>query len=198
MAKKALILPSLLGLPLLAQLNSDWPQWGGAARNFLATAGGPAFDATWPATGPVKVWSRPLGSGHAQVAVAGGVLFTTYRTGSTEFVLAADAATGQTRWEHKYEASFQSEAGDYGHGPYATPLMVGDRVFTAGSTGILHCLDKNSGKVLWSQDLWGQHGGTRLVYGYASSPLAFRDTIILPVGGKGTALALFSLSRAVD
>ena len=189
MARRAFAL-SIICLPLFAQPKPDWPQWGGPTRDFHS-ASGPQFAVAWPATGPAKVWSRPLGAGHAQVAVQDGMLYTTYRQGSTEIVIAADAATGATKWEHKYEAPFSSEAGSHGHGPYATPLIVGDRVFTAGSTGILQCLEKRTGQVQWSQDLWAKHGGNRLVYGYASSPLAYRDTVIVPIGGEGKALAAF-------
>ena len=40
---------------------------------------------------------------------------------------------------------FQSDAPEMGNGPYATPLMVGDRLFTAGVAGRLQCLDKKRG-----------------------------------------------------
>jgi outer membrane protein assembly factor BamB len=78
-----------------------------------------------------------------------------------------------------------------GNGPYATPLLVGNRVFTTGVTGRLQCLEKSTGKVLWTQMLWNDHGGTNLMYGYASSPIAFRDTVIVPVGGRGKATMAF-------
>lgn len=178
---------------LLAAANSGWPQWGGPTRDFHA-APGTRLAATWPPQGPPKIWSRPLGSGHAQIAVEGGFLYTTYRTGATEHILAADAATGITKWDYRYQAPFTSEAGDHGHGPYATPLIVGERLFTAGSTAILHCLNKRTGQVIWKQDLWKQHGGNRLPYGYASSPLAYRDMVIIPIGGDGKALAAFKQS----
>ena len=71
-----------------------------------------------------------------------------------------------------------------GNGPYSTPLIAGDRLFTTGVAGRLQCLDKKTGKVLWTQQLWTDHQGSRLVYGYASSPIAFRDTVIVPVGGR--------------
>ena len=74
-----------------------------------------------------------------------------------------------------------------GNGPYATPLIVGDRLFTTGVAGRLQCLDKKTGKLLWTQQLWADHHGSRLMYGYASSPIAFRDTVIVPVGGRGKA-----------
>jgi hypothetical protein len=57
--------------------------------------------------------------------------------------------------------------------------------------GRLQTLDKKTGKQLWVQELWGDHRGSRLMYGYASSPIAFRDTVIVPVGGPGKALMAF-------
>ena len=82
--------------------------------------------------------------------------------------------------------TFQSDAApDMGNGPYSTPLIVGNRLFTTGVAGRLQCLDKKTGKVLWTQQLWADHRGSRLMYGYASSPIAFRETVIVPVGGPG-------------
>jgi outer membrane protein assembly factor BamB len=78
-----------------------------------------------------------------------------------------------------------------GNGPYSSPLIVGDRLFTTGVAGRLQCLDKKSGKVLWTQQLWNDHRGSRLMYGYASSPIAFRDTIVVPVGGPGKSVMAF-------
>lgn len=167
-----------------------WTQWGGPRRNFQTEATG--IKDTWPATGPRVIWKRPLGDGYSSTVVENNVLFTMYAKGRDEVVLAANAETGKTLWEQAASAaSFQSDAPEMGNGPYATPLVVGTRLFTTGVAGRLQCLDKNTGKVLWTQDLWGKHGGSRLMYGYSSSPIAFRDLIIVPVGGPGKALMAF-------
>ena len=108
-----------------------------------------------------------------------------------EFTVAASAETGQTLWEQASAMGFNSDAPEMGNGPYSTPLIVGDRLFTTGVAGRLQCLDKKSGKVLWTQQLWEDHGGSRLMYGYAVSPIAFRDTVIVPVGGRGKAVMAF-------
>jgi outer membrane protein assembly factor BamB len=81
-----------------------------------------------------------------------------------------------------------------GNGPYTSPLLVGDRVFTTGVAGRLQCLDKKSGNVLWTQELWGTHGGSQMMYGYASSAIAFRDLVVVPVGGRGKAVMAFKQS----
>jgi outer membrane protein assembly factor BamB len=167
-----------------------WTQWGGPHRNFQTEASG--LKDTWPASGPPVVWKRPLGEGYSSPAVEDGVLYTMYGKPREEIVVAASAETGVTLWEQAAPMTFQSDAApDQGNGPYATPLVTGDRLFTTGIAGRLQCLDKKTGKVLWTQQLWTDHKGSRLMYGYASSPIAFQQTVIVPVGGPGKALMAF-------
>lgn len=166
-----------------------WTQWGGPHRNFTTEASG--LKPSWPATGPKVIWKRPLGEGYSSPSVEGSVLYTMYGLPGQEIVTAMDAGTGKTLWEQSTPMTFRSDAPEMGNGPYATPLLAGDRVFTAGVSGRLQCLDKKTGKVLWTQMLWADHGGTRLMYGYASSPIAFRELVIAPVGGPGKATMAF-------
>lgn len=167
-----------------------WTQWGGPSRNFTTDARG--IKDTWPASGPRVMWKRPLGEGYSAPAVENGVVYTMYGKPRTEVVVAANAETGATLWEQTAPMTFQSDAPEMGNGPYAAPLIAGNRLFTAGVAGRLQCLDKQSGKLLWSQELWTAHNGSRLMYGYASSPIAFRDLVIVPVGGSGKALMAFN------
>jgi outer membrane protein assembly factor BamB len=77
---------------------------------------------------------------------------------------------------------------DVGPGPHATPLESGGRIYTVGVTGILHCLDERTGRVLWRRGLIDSKGGTVMARGYSSSPIAWRGSVIVQAGGKGTAL----------
>ena len=124
---------------LLATVNvhaqSDWLQWGGPNRDFTATSKGLA--ASWPATGPKQLWSRPLGAGHSAVLASGKNLYTMYSQGEQEFVVALAADTGKTIWEHKYDAPTAGLDLEYGAGPHSTPLIVSDLLFTVGATGRL-------------------------------------------------------------
>jgi len=167
-----------------------WTQWGGPNRNFQTEASG--LPDSWPASGPRIVWKRPIGEGYSSTIVEDNALYTMYGRRREEVVLAANAQTGATLWEHPTPMTFESDAArEMGNGPYATPLLVGDRLFTAGVAGRLQCLDKKTGKLLWTQQLWSDHRGSNLMYGYASSPIAFRETVIMPVGGPGKALMAF-------
>jgi outer membrane protein assembly factor BamB len=167
----------------------QWTQWGGPNRNFHTQASG--IKDSWPAAGPRVVWKRALGEGYSSTLVEDGVVYTMYGRPREEVVLAANAETGATIWEHATPMTFQSDAPEMGNGPYATPLIVGARLYTTGVSGRLQCLDKKTGKVLWTQELWSTHGGSRMMYGYASSPIAFRELVIVPVGGRGKAVMAF-------
>ena len=76
-----------------------------------------------------------------------------------------------------------------GAGPHTTPLVLGDRVYTTGILAVLNCLDKQTGKLLWSKDLYKDFpGATRMDRGYSTSPIAYKNTIILTIGGHGHAV----------
>lgn len=193
MTSKAIVLLALLLLtatPAIAQ-SSDWAQWGGPHRNFISETKGLATN--WPVAGPRRLWQRELGEGYSAIAVEGGTLFTMYRKDENEIVIALDAASGKTLWEYSYPAPFSPEYDmSSGPGPHATPLVSGDLVFSSGATGKLHCLDKKSGKVLWSHDLLAEFHGTLRVNGYSCSPIAYNDKIVMMVGGPSSALVAFN------
>ena len=185
----------------------DWPQWGGPGRDFKAAPAG-RIAMTWPADGPREIWSRPLGEGYSAIATDGATLFTMYRpikglmtilkervwspATAPESVIAVDAASGRTLWEHTYDAPILPRMEvEHGTGPHATPLIAGESVYAVGSTGRMHALDKKTGRVLWAHDLWGELKGTLQGRGYSCSPLAYGNTVIVTVGGPGQALVAF-------
>jgi outer membrane protein assembly factor BamB len=185
---------------------AGWPQWGGPNRDFKTASRGLA--ASWPSGGPREVWSRELGDGYSAIAESGGTLYTMYRPAkgfvmtmvdklrglsSPEVVVALDAATGRTLWEHAYEAPEVAGMNmEYGPGPHATPLLKDGRVYTVGVTGQLHALDQTTGRVVWAHDLYKEFGGTVQGRGYSCSPVAYGETLILTVGGRpGQAVMAF-------
>lgn len=186
------VLVSLLFLFVIdARAQSDWLQWGGPSRNFTTNSKGLA--AQWPSSGPKRLWSRPLGGGHSAILASGNTLYTMYNQGEQEVVVALAADTGKTIWEYKYDAP--NPAGmdyEYGVGPHSTPLLVGDQLFTVGATGKLFALDKKTGKVAWTHDLWKEYAGLKMGRGYSCSPIAHKNTVILTLGGPGQTLIAFN------
>jgi len=202
---RAVILTScLLGGVVASVFAEDaWRQWGGANRNFIVEATGLADD--WPEEGPPILWSRPLGTGHSSIVADDGRLFTMYRAGNgrarggpfaaEENVIALDARTGETLWVHTYPSKLQDF--NFGAGPHATPLLVGDRLFTNGTNKELTALDTRTGEVLWSHDLVEEFGAPSLLIrptvkaGYGCSPIAFEGNVICSVGGPGQSVMAF-------
>ncbi len=184
-------LTALLACAALQAASLEWPQFAGPHRNFTSDAKGLAN--SWPAAGPKKLWSRDLGEGYSGIAVDGAVLYTMYRHGSEEVTLAAATATGKTIWEYTESAPFHSGmAMENGAGPHATPLVTANAVYTVGILAHLVCLDKKTGHVLWSHDLWREYNGTPMDRGYSVSPIAWKDTVIMKVGGAGHAFMAFN------
>ncbi|UCE60529.1 MAG: PQQ-binding-like beta-propeller repeat protein [Phycisphaerales bacterium] len=174
------LLAALLAGPI-TDARAQWPQWGGPNRNFTVETKGLAK--SWPEDGPRRIWHRELGDGYSAIVVDDGMLYTMYRkkyTDEEEFTVALDAKTGKTVWQHKIPAPLPEHVEDYGYGPYSTPLMVGDCLWTISTKAVVRCYDKKSGEVLWRNDLVSEFGAAPLRGpGYASSPLAYKDTIIL-------------------
>jgi outer membrane protein assembly factor BamB len=181
----------------------SWRQWGGPNRNFMVNTTGLAEK--WPEAGPPVLWSRPLGTGHSAILVDEGRLYTMYRSGNgrakqgpweaEETVIAMEAKSGKTLWEHKYPS--RREDFSFGAGPHSTPIIVGNRLFTIGTNKQMFAFDKASGKVLWSRDFIKDFNSHELLIrpvvktGYGCSPIAFRDLIICSVGGPGQSVMAF-------
>jgi outer membrane protein assembly factor BamB len=187
---------AVVGLIFVSRLvpaaSPEWGQWAGPNRNFQVTAR--PFAQAWPQGGPRVVWKQPMPFGSSSVAVDHGRLYTMYRDGDNEVVVALDAGTGKTVWEYKYPAVFLKGMNmNTGPGPHATPLVDGDRLYTAGVTGKFHCLNKKTGKVVWTRGLIEEMGGTVMLRGYSNSPLRYRDTVIVMVGGNGHTMAALDL-----
>jgi len=167
----------------------DWRQWGGPRGDFTLPAVGLAE--SWPPDGPTRLWQRLLGKGYSSILHDSGRLVTMYREGDDEVVVALDARTGATLWEHRDRPVLWPEmVRQFGSGPNATPLIIADRVVAIGISGRIRCLDLKTGALVWSRDLAESFGrkGREEEYGYSGSPLAHEGRIIVLAGGTDTAV----------
>lgn len=185
----------LAGLTHAQPALEGWRQWGGPTRNFKISSA--PIARTWPASGPRQLWRRALGEGYSSVLADEGTLVTMYRREDSEIVVALDAATGATRWEHAYSAPlthngyFDVWLNAAGPGPYSTPLIADGIVFSVGVTGKFHALDLRTGALRWSHDLVALFKLDEY-NAFASSPLAHADHVILPLGGSRHGVVAFT------
>lgn len=172
---------------------AQWTQWGGPNRDFTVKSAKLADK--WPDDGPKKIWERPLGEAYSTVIVDDGVLYTMAHADDKERIVALSAKDGKTIWEHAYETKpFDMWDPRFGPGARATPLIHGDKIFSVGVGAMLHALDKKTGKVIWKQDLKKDFDASPLFWGYSSSPMVYKDSLIVPVGASGGAVMAFELA----
>jgi hypothetical protein len=111
-------------------------------------------------------------------------------------MVALDAVTGATLWEHRDTPNFWPDMDQsFGLGPNSTPLLITDRAGAAkvvgiGISGRMRAVEARSGKLSWQRDLPREHGRYKreYEYGYSGSPIAYQGTIVALVGGTDAAV----------
>lgn len=179
-----------------APVQADWPQWRGKNRD------GVVRDFEVPANLPQKLdkeWSIEVGTGHSSPVLSEGMLIVHTGDGTRETIRCVDAKTGQDRWTHSYSVATEKIAavvGHYGNSPRSTPSIAGDRVIAMGASGLVTCLNRESGQVLWSNDFRKDFPIPYPEFGAAASPLIVDSIAILHVGGpQGGMLAALKLEN---
>jgi outer membrane protein assembly factor BamB len=164
--------------------NSGWPHFRG-----------PGYDAhsdetelanTWPPDGPPVLWTSDIGAGYSGMIAQGGRVYTQTQALTEQKVLALEADTGHTIWEHGCGWPYQ--AGGMFAGPRATPTLAHGRIYFVSPTGLVGCLDEVDGHPLWSINVREKFDGRGAGFGYACSPVVEDGKVILPVGGSSASV----------
>jgi outer membrane protein assembly factor BamB len=163
----------------------EWPQWRGPHRDGVVHAR--QLLTQWPKKGPAVLWQAAAGEGYSAVSVAGGRAYTLVGQGNGEVVVCWNSTDGKELWRFGYEGTKPGET----PGPRASPTLDGDRVYTLGGAGHLHCLDAATGKLRWKHDLRKEYNAQGRPWGHSFSPLVEGQLLITAPGGTGTALMAF-------
>ena len=158
---------------------TDYPQFLGQNRNGVVT--GVKLNLDWETHPPNLVWRQPIGAGWSGFAVVGNSAITQEQEDDWEKVVCYELRTGEIKWTHRDQARFYAPPA--GLGPRATPTISGNRVYTVGSTGILNCLDFETGEQLWTTNMFEENKAEPPPWGVSISPLAFGEVIIVSAGG---------------
>ena len=158
---------------------TDYPQFLGQHRNGVISTTQLKLD--WESSPPKLVWRRPVGAGWSGFAIANNSAITQEQEDNWEKVVCYDLHTGDVQWSHKDNARYH--AAPAGIGPRATPTISGNRVYTVGSTGILNCLDFETGEQLWTTNIFEEHEAETPPWGVSISPLVFGELVVVSAGG---------------
>jgi len=165
----------------------NWPAWRGPRRDGWSQETG--LLSKWPESGPKLIWQAKTGAGYSDLAVASGKAVTLLQEDKDEAVVCWDADTGNELWRFKYASQYLDPQGS---GPRSTPAVDGDRVYTVGARGMIHCLKTGNGDVLWKHDSAQEFQGSVPRWGVSFSPLVEGNLVFTNPGGpNGNSLVAF-------
>ena len=191
----------------LSVAQADWPQWRGPSANGIApdkdvpTEWGPNRNIAWkvPLSGlgtstPI-IWgdrvflTSQMGDGPSEGYDFAGASVARRMGRLPAVQLAVQAfsrATGKLLWEYKFDAERPTPSVHIKHN-LASPSCAtdGKLVYAWMGTGQLVALDMD-GKLVWKRDL----GPFEIQWGHGSSPLLYKDTLILLCDHQGKAYLL--------
>ena len=101
-----------------------------------------------PESGPPVVWHKRIGTGYAAPTISQGRLFTFDRHADKARLTCMKSETGEELWRFEYSTDYEDMLG-YNNGPRACPVVDGDRVYTFGAEGMLHCVNVLDGQLIW-------------------------------------------------
>ena len=170
-------------------VTTDWPCFLGATHDMKSPE--TKLLKEWPKEGPTLVWEMKRGTGYTSPSIAGERLVYMHREGDEELVECLKADTGERLWRFTYPTDYQDKYG-YNNGPRASPVIAGDKVYTYGAQGKLHCLDLATGQMLWMRAINDEFKVPQDFFGTATTPLLEGNLLIINVGTpEGPCVAAF-------
>ena len=173
-------------------LAEDWPCWRGPRLD--GTSLETNVPVYWNATSNIA-WKTELpGAGHASPIIYGDRVFTVSALADTQerLLLCLDRKTGELLWEQKVLSAPFEQKHELNSFASSTPATDGERIYVS-------FLDRDhmfaaaydfQGKELWNN----RPGPFSSMHGFCSSPLIYRDKVILNGDHDGDSY-LVALSR---
>ena len=156
----------------------DWPQWRGTNRD--GKVAGFEAPAKWP-TELTQKWKVTVGTGDATPALVDDKLYVFTRQDADEVTRCLDAGSGDELWQDRYTAQAVTGPARSHPGPRSSPTVSDGKVIILGASGILSCLEKGTGKVVWRQDEFSKAVPQ---YFTGMSPIIVDKMCVAHLGGK--------------
>lgn len=163
----------------------DWPNWRGSQQNRASVEKG--LVEKWNpegGEGSNLLWKNAALAGRSTPIVMRGKLYTIVHdkpetADEGEKVVCADAATGKTLWEHRFNVYLSDAPAErIGWSSVAGDPETG-RVYAQGICGYFCCLEGDTGKLVWDHSLHEEYGTVSTYGGRTNLPLIFEDNLLI-------------------
>lgn len=164
----------LMGLPVQAQ----WPDWRGPNGTGAVTEG--KLPRSFSADGKGVVWKTELpGRACSTPVVSKEMLYLTSPIDGKDALIAYDLR-GKEKWRQTYGEQTPGRGQRVGSGANSSPVTDGGTVIGYFKSGrVVAC--SSAGKKLWEKDLHELYGEDKLWWDQGTSPLLYRDSVIIAV-----------------
>jgi outer membrane protein assembly factor BamB len=173
----------------------EWSQWRGPARDGSVPA--KSSPSAWP-NAFRESWRVEVGEGYSSPVISGDRVFVHARRDPEEIVFAINLKDGKVIWQKNYPATYKKNqyAVEMAKGPHATPLVLANRLFTLGASGVVVAWDTATGRELWRRDFSNVVDTSKLFCGTAASPIAVDGRVVVQVGSDIHGGKIMSLDPA--
>jgi outer membrane protein assembly factor BamB len=138
----------------------------------------------WPENGPQQIMKvSGIGEGWSSASIDNNTIYITGKKDSTD-VLSAISADGKIVWQTGYGHSWNQSFPD----TRSTPTIVNGKIYVSSGMGVVACIDQQSGKIIWSVDVFTQNEGAYGTWGVAESILLVDGKAIFTTGGNKTTM----------
>jgi outer membrane protein assembly factor BamB len=182
---------AIIGLALIVQpaLAGDWMQFRGPGGSGVSPEKG--LPVKWTATENLR-WKAALpGRGLSCPVVTGDKVLVTACSGYRQtrlHVLCFRASDGTKLWERQFTATGNTQCNPKTSMAAPTPVTDGKAVYALFATGDLAALDLD-GNLLWYRSLVGDYPDITNQVGMASSPVLWKNVLLLPMENAGDSFA---------
>ncbi|GIT31152.1 MAG: hypothetical protein Ct9H300mP1_31980 [Planctomycetaceae bacterium] len=165
----------------------NWPGWRGPDRNGVSRDTGVPLN--WSADSNIA-WKTPLpGSGISNPIIFDDRVFVTASDGknlANLHVICLSRDSGQIHWHQRLWGTAPTRYhGNKSSMASPSPVTDGRHVWAFFGTGDVFCFESDSGQLIWHRSLAGEYGVIENRFATSSSPLLYRDTILLQVDHYG-------------
>ena len=164
--------------------HGQWCQWRGPARDGSVPAA--ARKGVWQLQ-PILLWEREVGGGYSAPLVKDHRIWIQSREGGREVIRCLDRGSGELIWQSGYEVPFRvdTDAQAHGAGPFSTPALADERLFTLSMSGVLSVWETSTGRLLWRADYGQEFPPGYPYFGASASPLVWEGNCYLHFGSSG-------------
>jgi outer membrane protein assembly factor BamB len=168
----------MIGIAIICgtfMLGEDWPQYLGPNRDSTSSQKG--ILRTWPEDGPEVLWTVDVGIGYGGPAVKDGKVYLLDRDDEVgDMMRCFNLSNGKELWRYEYDAPGSVMF----PGSRSVPAVDGNRVYSCGPYGDLYCIDVDTHKPVWNNNVWADFGGDKIpMWAITQCPLIYGDLIII-------------------